>query len=129
MEQVTIENLDERLARFATLRGGEHNQETESEAMFVCCGKYSGLHVLHTGYAIVWVGVQNCSARVSNNGAQFPSVGAALKFMLELKHPLFRGSQLYLSTDSRQLLRWMADKIDEHYAADDFLCWAVVRGE
>lgn len=118
MEQVTLKNLDALLDRYANARGGELNELTHSEAMFVFRSKFGGAYILNTGLGIVWIGLQNASARWSNNGKPFPSVRAALLDVLENDSPSHSvEAGAFYSEDSVVRLRWLADQV-EQYKAD-----------
>lgn len=118
MEQVTLETLDAFIERYAKARGGERNEETDSEAMFVFRSKYGGAFVLNTGLGAVWVGLQNASARCSDYGKPFPSVHAALHWALTSNGFTSIDSAVFYSEDSIARLRFLADQI-ERYRADD----------
>jgi len=124
MERVTEENLDDYLARYSATRGGELNEETDSEAAFVVIAQHRGAYILNTGLGPVWIGAQNASSRWTDDGKPFASVRDALKSAMNNKHPTAKGIGIYYSDDSVELLRWMADRIEEFKKAGTFLLWA-----
>lgn len=118
IEQVTHSNLFDMVERYARARGGETNEQTDSEAQFVAAGPYQGVLVLTTNLPCgpVWVGMQNASSRATDHGKGFESVTSAVHKMLLMTD--WRRVSIYYTDDARERLRWMADRIDEHYAAD-----------
>lgn len=122
MIRVTLDTLDGFIAKYAAARGGELNEDTDSEAMFVCSGRFSGVYVLSTAFGPMWIGVQNATARSSSDGegAPFATVRDAVKDMLT--KPGRRGSaEVFYSDDAAERLRWMADRIASFKAMGGFL--------
>ena len=79
MERVTTENLTDYLERYSAARGGELNEETDSEAAFVVLAQYCGAYILNTAFGPLWIGVQNATARWADDGKPFPSMRAAIE--------------------------------------------------
>lgn len=123
MEKVTVESIDHFVSLYSVARGGETNEETESEAMFVLATKYKGAYLLSTWPAPLWIGVQNAKARWSTNGKPFASVRAAIEAVLTAHDPESLHLAVYYSTDSVERLRWLADQIEANKAAGDFLLY------
>lgn len=112
--QVTTDNLEELVARYKSERGGENNEDTDSEVVFVLSPRFSGVYVLHHGYCRpIWVGLQNATARVTRGGSgtPFASVSAALEWTL-------RGSldAVFYTDDSVERLNWLAARIKDFKA-------------
>ena len=125
VEQVTLSNLDSFIERYAKARGGELNEETDSEAMFVFRSQFGGAYILNTGVGILWIGLQNASARWSNGGKPFPSVRAALVDVLSSASPNQAiGAGAFYSEDSVARLRWLADQVESFKASSTFLLHA-----
>jgi hypothetical protein len=122
MEQVTIDTLDAFMDRYCIARGGEQNEDTDSEAMFVGIGKYSGAFMLTTGLGPMWVGLQNATARLSSdgNGTPYASVRDAVWDALTLRRARAPSEVLY-SENAEQRLQWLAGRITENKACGDFL--------
>lgn len=118
MEQVTIANLDAFLKRYAKARGGEQNEATDCEAMFVFCAKYRGMYILTTAPALIWIGLQNTTARWTNNGGSFPSVKVAITRVLTAGEI---GAGVFYSEDAVARLTWCAQRLAEFKASGDFL--------
>lgn len=123
MRHVTKENLDEFLKLYAEARGGEENEDTNSEAMFVVVSKYRGIYFLSTGLGPLWIGLQNASARWTNGGKPFSTVRAAIEGVTNNHHPLSTDLAVFYSEDSISRLRWLADRIEEYKNGGDFLLW------
>lgn len=123
MQRVTTENLDSLLKRYTEARGGELNEETNSEAMFVVLGKYSGAYILNTALGPLWIGVQNATARWTDGGKPFESVRAAIEDVMTSNYPPAKFAAVFYSDDSVALLRWLADQIEEFKKAGDFLLY------
>jgi hypothetical protein len=124
MERVTEDNIDDMLNRYIAARGGLFNEDTNSEAMFVCVGKYRGAYILSTWQGPVWVGVQNATARWTRNGCPFKSMLDALNEVIHPKnHPLNRDLAVYYFEDSVLMLRWLADYLRDCKSAGDFLLY------
>lgn len=134
MERVNEQTINGYLERYAVSRGGDFNEQTNSEAMFVLVGKYRGIYLLTTGKGPLWVGVSNAMARWTNGGEVFPSVRAATEVAFkDRRHPQFvalelwySGLELWYSEDAVSRLRWIADRIAEQKASGEFLLWAEV---
>src|SRR5574337_446711 len=125
INRVTKENLTEYIELYAKARGGEANEETESEAMFVVLAKYRGIYILSTGFlGPVWIGLQNATARWTHYGKPFPSVRAALEGVLNDAHPLSTELAVYYSDNSVTRLRFLANQIEAYKRDGDFLLWA-----
>lgn len=124
MELVTSENLDDYLSRYIAARGGELNQDTDSEAAFVMLAQYQGAYILNTGVGVLWIGVQNASGRWTDGGWPFATVRSAIEAVMTNAHPTARGRAVYYSEDSVDRLRWLADKLEEFKNAGTFLMWA-----
>lgn len=102
IEEVTRDNLDDFIVKFTKARGGLHNQDTESEASFFFVTRYAGAFTLYTGSTILWIGAQNCSARISKDGrgAGYPSIRVAVRDILEADNILLsRGMKMYYNED------------------------------
>jgi len=125
MELVIPEDIDRYIKRYEEARGGTHNEQTSSEAMFVLVGKYSGIYMLTTGIGPIWVGLQNATARWTNKGKPFDSVQHAIDSIFSNRDisPTNRLVQLYYSEDSAERLRWIADRIESFKASGDFLLY------
>lgn len=117
MELVTAESLETFLQKYRKARGGELNEFTDSEAMFVAIKIHGGAYQLHTGLGIFWVGIQNASSRWSQQGLKFISVRRALEAVLD-----DGAVQLYYSEDSVERLRWLAERLAEYKAMDQTIC-------
>jgi hypothetical protein len=124
MERVTTENIDDYMKRYSVARGGELNEDTDSEAAFVVLAQYRGAYILNTGLGPLWIGVQNASARWTDDGKPFQSVLAALEAAMTSSHPTAMGAAVYYSEDSVERLRWLADQLEEFKKAGTFLLWA-----
>lgn len=122
--KVTENDLEEVLAKYEESRGGFDNEDTNSEAMFFFTCKYLfGAQILTHGYGPIWIGLQNATARYSNNGKGelFPDIRTALTELLHV-NSLYRVS-LYYSTDAVQRLRFIAEYIEECRDSGDFLIY------
>lgn len=127
MERVNEQTIDNYLERYTVSRGGDFNEQTNSEAMFVLVGKYRGVYLLTTGKGPLWVGVSNAMARWTNGGEVFPSVRAATGVAFkDHNHPQFVAIELWYSEDAISRLRWIAERIAEQKASGEFLLWAEV---
>lgn len=124
MERVTAGNLDEYLARYSAARGGELNEETDSEAAFVVIAQYRGAYILNTGLGPLWIGAQNATSRWTDGGMPFASVRAALEAAMTSDHPTARGLGVYYSEDSVERLRWLANRLEEFKKSGTFLLFA-----
>lgn len=125
MELVTPEEIDKFIQQYEQARGGSANEQTDSEAMFVLVGKYSGIYMLTTGIGPMWIGLQNATARWTNKGKSFDSVQHAIDSIFSNRDisPTNRLVQLYYSEDSVERLRWIADRIEAFKASGDFLLY------
>jgi len=123
MEQVTLNNLDDLIAKYIESRGGESNENTDSEAMFIAIGKYCGAFILSTGLGPVWIGMQNATARMTNGGKPFKSVREALVAVLTSRRPTLLGIKVIYSNNSVERLNWMADRIMENKGSGDYLIY------
>lgn len=122
MEQVTFENLESFIERYAEARGGELNELTNSEAMFVFKSQFGGMYILNTGLGIVWIGIQNASARWSNNGKYFSSIRDALYDVLSSNDPIHSiDAGLFYSEDAASRLRMLANQNLEYKKSNEFL--------
>lgn len=124
MERVTAATIDTYLKRYATARGGELNENTNSEAGFVVLSKYSGAYILNTGLGPLWIGMQNASSRWTDGGNPFASVRAALDAAMTNPHPTAMDAAIFYSENSVERLRWLADRLEEFKKSGDFLLWA-----
>lgn len=117
MIQVTLETLDAFIAKYAKARGGELNEDTDSEAMFLASGRFTGVYMLSTALSPMWIGLQNATARSSSDGkgTPFPTVRDAVQSMLT--RPLAQGrAEVFYSEDAAECLRWTADRIESFKA-------------
>lgn len=118
---VTADNLDQMVERYSVARGGELNENTNSEARFVAIAQYRGAYILSTGLGPVWIGIQNASARWTEDGHAFASVRSAIQAIWDNRHPTAMRAAVYYFDDSSRMLRWVADRIDEYKRSGDFL--------
>lgn len=110
--QVTASNLDEMYAQYLSARGGETNEETDSEAVFMLSARFFGAYTLHNGFCSpVWIGLQNATARITDHGEPFGSVIEALEWAVKT-HPV----SVYYSDDSVERLHWLADRVRDFKA-------------
>lgn len=122
LQQVTLATLNEFAERYHTARGGVGNQDTDSEAAFVYLSQYGGAYVLFTGMGIFWIGLQNSSARWTNNGRPFSDVRDALYAVLECTDPVHSvGGGLFYAENSVELLSFVAERVRNFKACGSFM--------
>lgn len=121
MELVTKENLDEIVKKYAKARGGENNEDTNSEAAFVLVSKYLGAYILNTWAGPIWIGMQNATARWTNGGKPFDSARAAIEAVMDYRGPA--KAAVYYSEDSVERLRYLANSIENFKKCGDVLLW------
>lgn len=124
MERVTANTLDDYLVRYSAARGGELNEHTDSEAVFIAIARYRGAYILNTGMGPIWIGLQNASSRWTDDGKPFASVRAALEAAMTSDHPTASGLGVYYSDDSVVRLRWIAEQLEEFKKSGTFLLYA-----
>lgn len=121
--EVTNANLDQYLSRYTYLRGGEMNEHTDSEAMFVGHHPKVGVYQLHaSSMLILWVGIQNASSRWSGDGRLFPSVREAVLSMLNNSYYSPR-AKVHFFEDSRPRLAWMLQQVESYKEIGGFPTW------
>ncbi len=123
MELVEKQGVDAYLERYSKARDGVLNENTESEAMFVMVSQYGGAYLLTTGREIMWTGIGNASARLSDNGQRYSSVQDALRVPFDDARRTGRhvGASLYYSEDLVSRLTFLAELIAKFKADPSFL--------
>lgn len=119
IENVTQINIDSLLDRYRLARQGETNNDTTSEAMFVLSTQFNlGAMLLTTGFGILWIGIQNATARMSSDGkgTPYPSIKHALLHAMDLKP-----RDVYYTDNAVERFRWLADRLEKFYADPSFL--------
>lgn len=126
IKEVNIENLETILKEYTDLRGGEFNQETDSEAMFFLIGPYCGCFILKTILeGFIWIGIQNATARITNGGTVFLTIKDALECIFNCKlHPTMIHYKIYYSDSFLERSEFINNKIEEFYKSKDFLLWS-----
>jgi len=113
INSITLDTIDIFLEKYTVARNGALNENTDSEAMFMISGRFCGVYYLHTGLGIYWVGLQNSTGRLTQDGRgkSYESVRCALKDALRL-YP----ADVFYSDDSVERLRWLAARVSEYKA-------------
>lgn len=124
IEVVTNGRVQHYLDLYAASRGGLENQDTNSEAAFILHGPYCGANMITVGREIMWTGLQNASARISNDGNPWGSIEDAIKFAMTARIPRLVHSMVWYSDNAVERFRWLADRVEEAYASGDFLLYS-----